>query len=161
MRLLRANHHCSCWLRSSKFLQKPFPPPPPPISTSTSHDPSTHPDDAQDLLASIDLASSGTTGTGRNADTLHRLSALLLHESPHAAKQVWDERGAVSKLLRLQECGVKEVEEQARICLSLLGHAPPYSGRGLRILSIDGGGTRLVGGSLNFPPNKALNSLGV
>jgi hypothetical protein len=72
--------------------------------------------------------------------------AKLLRESPGVAGKVWDFRGVVPKLAELQECGIVEVEEQARVCLSLLGYVPLYAGRGLRILSIDGGGTRLVHG---------------
>lgn len=78
-----------------------------------------------------------------NVDTLLQLTALL-KESPAAAQIVWEVGGVVPKLVELQECGILIVEEQARVCLALLGYAPPYSGRGLRILSIDGGGTRLV-----------------
>lgn len=74
---------------------------------------------------------------------LHQFKAHL-QESPKAAQCVWEVGGAVPKLAELQDCGVLELEEEARVCLSLLGYAPPYSGRGLRILSMDGGGTRLV-----------------
>ena len=46
-------------------------------------------------------------------------------------------------LLRLvQYSHIREVQEQARMALALLGHSPAYRGRGLRILAIDGGGTR-------------------
>lgn len=76
-------------------------------------------------------------------DSLHQLTKLL-QESPTAAEHVLEVGGVVPKLVELQDCESIEVEEQARVCLSLLGYAPPYSGRGLRILSIDGGGTRLV-----------------
>ena len=74
---------------------------------------------------------------------LYRLSEAL-RESVETAEQVWERRGVVAKLVELQACGRAGVEEQARVCLSLLGYAPPYLGRGLRILSIDGGGTRSV-----------------
>ena len=77
----------------------------------------------------------------KDAALLCQLSTLLSH-SPKAAKDAWDVVGVVSNLIKLQSCGLHEVEEQARHSLSLLGYAPPYSGRGLRILSIDGGGTR-------------------
>jgi len=67
-----------------------------------------------------------------------------LRKSPGTASQVWETGGIIPRLVELQDCGLLEAEEQARLCLSLLGYAPPYSGRGLRILSIDGGGTRSV-----------------
>lgn len=76
-----------------------------------------------------------------DVDNLHQLTKLL-QESPTAAGRVLEVGGVVPKLVELQDCESIEVEEQARVCLSLLGYAPPYSGRGLRILSIDGGGTR-------------------
>ena len=76
-----------------------------------------------------------------HAELLEQLSTLVSH-TPSAAKQAWEVVGMVSSLVRLQSCGLLEVEEKARHNLSLLGYAPPYAGRGLRILSIDGGGTR-------------------
>lgn len=72
---------------------------------------------------------------------LNQLSQSLL-DGPTAAVQAWEEPLLVMRLMELEECGVEEVEEQARMCLALLGQAPPYPGNGLRILSIDGGGTR-------------------
>lgn len=77
-----------------------------------------------------------------HADLLHQLTSFLLGSSQSAATQTWEEPSLVFKLVELQKCGQEEVEEQARLCLALLGYAPPYAGRGLRILSIDGGGTR-------------------
>ena len=38
----------------------------------------------------------------------------------------------------------KYVHCEGRECLALLGHIAPVAGNGLRILSIDGGGIRLV-----------------
>lgn len=73
---------------------------------------------------------------------LCQLNSLLKHQSSQQA--TWETVGVVDKLVELQECGSHEVEQLARLSLSLLGYAPPYLGRGLRILSIDGGGTRLV-----------------
>ena len=66
---------------------------------------------------------------------------LSLHRCPSLAGKVW-RVGLVPKLIEFSRCGVSECEKQARMALSLIGYAPPYSGRGLRILSVDGGGTR-------------------
>ncbi len=66
----------------------------------------------------------------------------LIRSSPEVRFQIWEGEGVVPKLIELQDCGFDKLEQQSRLGLSLLGYAPPYSGRGLRILSIDGGGTR-------------------
>ena len=71
---------------------------------------------------------------------LRQLSLLLLNE-PQAASEVW-KVGAVPRIAELSRCGREQVEQQARVALSLLGHPPQYSGRGLRILAVDGGGVR-------------------
>ncbi|KAK8774388.1 hypothetical protein V5799_011077, partial [Amblyomma americanum] len=50
---------------------------------------------------------------------------------------------AIAHILRLREyCGNSTVAATARETLALLGYVDPPRGRGLRILSIDGGGTR-------------------
>lgn len=50
---------------------------------------------------------------------------------------------AIAHILRLREyCGNSTVAGAARETLALLGYVDPPGGRGLRILSIDGGGTR-------------------
>lgn len=50
---------------------------------------------------------------------------------------------AIAHILRLREyCGNSTVASAARETLALLGYVDPPGGRGLRILSIDGGGTR-------------------
>ena len=66
---------------------------------------------------------------------------VLLRDHPQSRTEVW-ESGIVSTLINLLETGPSEVQQQANIALSLLGHVPPYEGHGLRILAIDGGGIR-------------------
>ena len=75
-------------------------------------------------------------------DLLNQLTTTLQRSPTMAPLQTWEKVGVVPKLVELEECGVLEVEQQARLNLSLLGYPPRFSGRGLRILSIDGGGTR-------------------
>lgn len=76
----------------------------------------------------------------RHLDQLGQL-VLLLSKEPESSREVWNS-GVVPTLVEHSTCGQTEMESQARMALSLLGFAPPYTGRGLRILSIDGGGTR-------------------
>ena len=78
----------------------------------------------------------------RHLKQLHQLVDSL-RVNPELARNVW-KIGLVPKLIEFSKCGATEFERQARMALSLVGHAPPYSGRGLRILSVDGGGTRLA-----------------
>lgn len=113
--------------------------------TATSHTPSPDP---RNILSSITELSSKEVDLS-HVELLHQLTSLLL-SSPEASHQAWELMGVVSKLVKLQECGLEEVEQQARLSLSLLGYVPTYSGRGLRILSIDGGGTRY---SFSLPPS--------
>ena len=54
---------------------------------------------------------------------------------------MWEE-GGVQLLMKLATVGSREVQRKARLALALVGHAPPYAKQGLRILTIDGGGTR-------------------
>ena len=76
----------------------------------------------------------------RHLEQLHQL-VVALHRNPVLAGEAW-KAGLVPKLIEFSRCGVSDFERQARMALSLVGYAPPYSGRGLRILSVDGGGTR-------------------
>jgi calcium-independent phospholipase A2-gamma len=48
----------------------------------------------------------------------------------------------VPLLLPLTTSEMKELAEEAREALVLLGYVPPVKGKGIRILSLDGGGTR-------------------
>lgn len=73
-------------------------------------------------------------------DQLRRL-VCLLKENSDVSSLVWQD-GLIPVLVELLESDQKEVEQLARLILSLVGHTPPYRGHGLRILSLDGGGTR-------------------
>ena len=73
-------------------------------------------------------------------DKLHQL-VVLLQRHPEVSADVW-RAGIVPLLMESKDCGQLEVEHQARLALTLLGYTPPCSGRGIRILSVDGGGTR-------------------
>lgn len=76
----------------------------------------------------------------RHLDQLRQF-VILLRSRPEVAAEAW-KSNVVPILVELTSCGLAEMEAQARMALSLLGYAPRYAGRGLRILSIDGGGTR-------------------
>lgn len=131
---LKLNHSCVFRLlhqRGSVPQQQHAPIVPPPESSSYT-----------DLLERVARLSPKKV-KWRDTAVLCQLSRLLTH-SPKAAKEAWGVKGVVSGLVRLQSCGMHDIEEQARHSLALLGYAPPYSGRGLRILSVDGGGTRWV-----------------
>ena len=54
------------------------------------------------------------------------------------------QEGAVSVLLRLRHSAPRDelIQRQIREGLALLGYTDPLPARGIRILSIDGGGTR-------------------
>lgn len=78
----------------------------------------------------------------RHLDKLHQL-VILLQRHPKVSADVW-KAGIVPLLMVSKDCGQLEVEHQARLALTLLGYTPPCSDRGIRILSVDGGGTRWV-----------------
>ncbi|EFX62708.1 hypothetical protein DAPPUDRAFT_336563 [Daphnia pulex] len=61
-----------------------------------------------------------------------------------AAKSVASREGAISILLRLKHSIPRDelIQRQIREGLALLGYADPLPAKGIRILSIDGGGTR-------------------
>ena len=70
---------------------------------------------------------------------------------PIARRQVFKEKG-VSHILKLRECATSEMLlGKIRVALALLGYVDPVQGRGVRILALDGGGTRLV----NFDAKKS------
>ena len=49
---------------------------------------------------------------------------------------------AISTLLDIRKNGNKEVYKEARKALTLLGWVDPVKGKGIKVLSIDGGGSR-------------------
>ena len=49
---------------------------------------------------------------------------------------------AINTLLDIRKKGNKEVRREARKALTLLGWVDPVKGRGIKVLSIDGGGSR-------------------
>ena len=67
--------------------------------------------------------------------------AFLLKKNQDLSSSVWEE-GGVQLLTKLATVGSREVQRKARLALALVGHAPPFAKQGLRILTIDGGGTR-------------------
>lgn len=48
----------------------------------------------------------------------------------------------ISTLLEIRKKGNKEVRKESRKALALLGWVDPVKGRGIKVLSIDGGGSR-------------------
>lgn len=52
------------------------------------------------------------------------------------------QENVVPCLLKLRESRNTEIAEHANQALCLVGHVNPVGGRGIRILTIDGGGTR-------------------
>ena len=74
---------------------------------------------------------------------LERLVAYL--KKHHLARERINKDNGIIHILNLfQSCRDTEVRKQAKIALSLLGYVDPVKGRGIRILALDGGGTRLV-----------------
>lgn len=56
-----------------------------------------------------------------------------------------DQERAVPCLLRLRQAGDPILQAAVRQALALVGYTDPVKGRGIRLLSIDGGGTRYKG----------------
>lgn len=54
----------------------------------------------------------------------------------------WLQCKAVPVLLRMAQSGDDALKEEALEALALLGYTAPVKGRGIRILTLDGGGTR-------------------
>lgn len=74
----------------------------------------------------------------------NQLRQLIEHlrQNPTASADAWKSPALVPTLLELKNSPEREVRAQARVALALLGHAPNLNGRGIRILSLDGGGSR-------------------
>ncbi|CAG9862976.1 unnamed protein product [Phyllotreta striolata] len=89
------------------------------------------------VITSIKLAESDHLKMKRIEDLVAHLERYPLAKH-HAVKD-----GAIRALLRIRE-GTKEpnIQGSANLALALLGHTDIVPGAGLRILSIDGGGTR-------------------
>ena len=75
---------------------------------------------------------------------LHRLEAFIDHVSRlPETRQVMMKEGVISVLLSLREKSKdKTISGCARQGLAMMGYHDPCRGRGIRILSIDGGGSR-------------------
>ena len=100
-----------------------------------------HQPDIKNVFSSIINASTKSVHLSLSSH-LNKLSQELLEDHPAATLLAWEEPLLVVRLRELELCGHEKLEGQARLCLALLGQPPSYSGSGLRILSIDGGGTR-------------------
>lgn len=89
------------------------------------------------LLRSVAVATTPASQIARLEELNHHIL-----ENPSSLCILLKER-AIAIVLRLRQyCGHSTVAAAARETLSLLGYVDPPRGRGLRILSIDGGGTR-------------------
>uniref|UniRef100_A0A3Q0QQ14 PNPLA domain-containing protein n=1 Tax=Amphilophus citrinellus TaxID=61819 RepID=A0A3Q0QQ14_AMPCI len=92
------------------------------------------------LMGSLRLASAPETLTSR----VEAFNEHLIHY-PSCKALIWKEKTAVT-LLRQRQNYKHDQELQAalRETLALIGYADPVKGHGIRVLSIDGGGTRGV-----------------
>ncbi|XP_011641702.1 calcium-independent phospholipase A2-gamma-like isoform X1 [Pogonomyrmex barbatus] len=91
------------------------------------------------VLNSIESAES-------NASKLRRIEDLLLHVDQYPeARHYAIKEGAIKVLLRTrQKTKDEEIKASIREALAVMGYIDPLPGRGIRILSIDGGGIRGV-----------------
>lgn len=91
------------------------------------------------VLNSIESAES-------NASKLRRLDDLLLHVDQYPeARHYAIKEGAIRILLRTrQQTKDEQIKASIREALAVMGYIDPLPGRGIRILSIDGGGIRGV-----------------
>ncbi|TGZ50129.1 Calcium-independent phospholipase A2-gamma [Temnothorax longispinosus] len=81
-----------------------------------------------------------------NASKLRRLEDLLLHVDQYPeARHYAIKEGAIRILLRTrQKTKDEQIKASIREALAVMGYIDPLPGRGIRILSIDGGGIRGV-----------------
>ena len=54
----------------------------------------------------------------------------------------WLQKKVLPLLLRMRQQSDEALREEALEALALLGYTAPVKGRGIRILTLDGGGTR-------------------
>ncbi|KAG8222086.1 hypothetical protein J437_LFUL000531 [Ladona fulva] len=99
----------------------------------------------------IDARTKHVISSVRSAETrtslFKRIEDLTSHLNEYPeAKDLAVKEGAISMLLKIRrdEAQEEEIQGVLRESLSLLGYTDPLRGRGIRILSIDGGGTRGV-----------------
>ena len=97
---------------------------------------------SKQLLRSLATSSSSTSAV-RQTVCLQKLNKHLLHYEEAVDACVAE--GAIPLILRLRSTAQDRVlKSQINQSLSLLGYADPPKGKGIRILSIDGGGIRGV-----------------
>lgn len=97
---------------------------------------------SKQLLRSL-ATSSSTTNSFRQIVCLQRLNKHLIHYEEAIGACVME--GAIPLILRLRSTTQdRMLKSQINQSLALLGHADPPKGKGIRILSIDGGGIRGV-----------------
>ncbi|XP_071961055.1 calcium-independent phospholipase A2-gamma-like isoform X2 [Antedon mediterranea] len=99
--------------------------------------------------ASIDNRTKALSIGVRTAETtamkLLRVERLAEHLLQYPeSRQVAVKVGAIPSLLKMQKTWDRALVEHVHMCLALLGYVPNVRGRGLRVLSIDGGGARGV-----------------
>ncbi|OAD60245.1 Calcium-independent phospholipase A2-gamma, partial [Eufriesea mexicana] len=81
-----------------------------------------------------------------NASRLRRIEDLLVHIDQYSeARHYAIKEGAISLLLKTrQKVTDEQIKASIREALAVLGYTDPLPGKGIRILSIDGGGIRGV-----------------
>ena len=92
---------------------------------------------ARDLLKKLTRSKSTRVSLIQLENLVHYMKIY-----PLARKQVFVEDGT-TKLLKIQQkTRCQEIRQLTKIALGLIGHVDPVKGKGVRILSLDGGGTR-------------------
>ncbi|XP_045164926.2 calcium-independent phospholipase A2-gamma-like [Mercenaria mercenaria] len=78
-----------------------------------------------------------------NMSKMKRLEDFCMHLTQHPQfRHIAVEHKVLPCLLKLRECGNPKIMAKANEALALVGYITPPQGRGIRMLSIDGGGTR-------------------